>query len=129
MDVLAVSSYPYLAEEVRTADDIHETYYLQLADHFSGEVLLIDTAYTSAPVSNERVVGTEADQDLYVQRLLADADTGGFRGVIWRAAFDPQYASSGAIAVFKNIGLRLGDGTNKRAWNTWEAWSLQPYEP
>lgn len=129
MDVLAVSSYPYLAEEFRSAGDIREQYYLQLGEHFAGEILLVDTAYASAPIAGERVAGTEADQDAFLQRLLQDVEAAGYSGVIWRAAFDPQYAGTGALAVFRSIGLRLGDGTNKQAWNTWETWSLRPYEP
>jgi hypothetical protein len=129
MDVLAISTYPYLAEEFRSANDIREQYYLQLGEHFGGEILLIDAAYTSTPIAGERVAGTEADQDAFLQRLLTDVEEGGFSGVIWRASLDPQYATTGALGVFRGIGLRQGDGTNKRAWNTWETWALRPYEP
>jgi hypothetical protein len=28
--------------------------------------------------------------------------------------------------VFRDIGLRKGDGSNKAAWTTWEIWALRP---
>jgi hypothetical protein len=125
IDVLAVSTYPYLAD-IRTAGDLRPDYYSQLGDHFDGEIIIIESGYASAPVAAERLVGTEADQDVYLQRLLNDAQAFGFSGVIWRAALDPQYAGAGAISVFRDIGLRKGDGSNKAAWTTWEIWALRP---
>lgn len=127
MDVLGISTYPYLAD-LRTADDLRADYYTQLREHWQGEILVVETGYASAPVAGERLVGTEADQDAFLQRLLSDAEKAGFSGVIWRAALDPQYAGAGAIAVFHDIGLRKGDGSNKAAWSTWETWSLRPLE-
>jgi hypothetical protein len=127
MDVLAISTYPYLAD-LRTAGDLRPDYYSQLVERFDGEVLIVETGYASAPVAAERVVGTEADQDAFLQRILNDAQTYGFSGVIWRAALDPQYAGAGTIAVFRDIGLRKGDGTNKAGWTTWETWALRPLQ-
>jgi hypothetical protein len=128
MDVLAFSSYPYLAG-IRTAAELHEDYYSQIAQQgFDGEIMLLDAGYPSAPIAGERISGTEADQDAFLQRILSDAEAAGFSGLVWRAALDPQYANAGQLAVFKSIGLRQGDGTNKQAWNTWETWSLRPYE-
>jgi hypothetical protein len=125
LDLLAISTYPYLAD-IRTAEDLRPDYYSQLSDRFDGEILIVESGYASAPVAAQRLVGNEADQDVFLQRLLNDAQAFGFSGVIWRAALDPQYAGAGAIAVFRDIGLRKGDGSNKAAWTTWETWALRP---
>lgn len=128
MDALAVSTYPYLGG-LRTTQDLRPDYYTQLASQFEGEVLVVDAAYPSAPVDGYPIVGTQDDQDAFLQRLLGDAEAAGFSLVAWRAALDPPAARAGALAVFADIGLRMGDGSNKPAWSTWEAWARRPYTP
>lgn len=128
MDVLAVSSYPYLAD-LRTAQELQEDYYTQLGERFEGEVMLFDVAYPSAPVDGFRVVGTEDDQFAFLERLLNDSEDAGFSTVIWRAALNPTYAQEGSLAAFRDVGLRFGDGSNKLAWGLWEEWARRPYEP
>lgn len=128
MDVLAVSSYPYLAD-LRTAQDLREDYYTQLGERFEGEVMLIDVAYPSSPVDGFRLVGTEDDQLAFLGRLLNDSEDAGFSAVIWRAALNPTYAQEGSLAAFRDVGLRRGDGSNKLAWALWEQWARRPYEP
>jgi hypothetical protein len=125
MDALAISTYPFLAQ-IHSAGDIRPDYYSQLKAHFKGEIFIAETAYTSAPVDGQVVVGTEEDQQAYLVRLLSEAETNGFSMVVWYAALDPAYATSGTSAVFKDIGLRKSDGSNKLAWGTWEEWSRRP---
>jgi len=126
MDVLAVSTYPYLTD-ISTAGDILEHYYNQLTARFAGEVMIVDAAYPSAPLQGYPLVGTEEEQARFVERLLNDAEASGFSAVIWRAALDPSYAREGTLAAFRDIGLRKGDGTNKAAWGLWETWARRPY--
>ncbi len=128
MDVLALSSYPYLAD-LRTARELREDYYTQLGEHFDGEVMIIDSAYPSAAVDGFRLVGTQEDQAEFLQRLLSDSEAAGYSMVIWRAALDPIYAQEGSLAAFRDVGLRRGDGGNKVAWGLWEQWARRPYEP
>lgn len=125
MDVLAISTYPFLGE-ARSAADIRENYYAELKDHWSGEIIISESGYASAPVEGRVTVGTEADQQAYLERLLGDANRLGFSLVVWFAALDPAFASSGATSVFKDIGLRKSDGSNKAAWTTWESWAARP---
>lgn len=125
MDVLAVSSYPYLGG-IRSAADLPKDYFAQLTTHWKGEVLIAETGYASAPVEGEVNLGTEDDQAAYLQRLLSDADANAFSAVIWLAARDPSFATSGTAVVFKDIGLRKGDGSNKLAWTAWEEWARRP---
>jgi len=125
MDVLAISTYPFLGE-ARSAADVRGDYYSQLKTHWDGEIIISETGYASAPVEGRVTVGTETDQQAYVERLLREANELGFAMVVWFAALDPAFASSGATVVFKDIGLRKSDGSNKLAWATWEEWSRRP---
>jgi len=125
MDVLAISTYPFLGE-ARSAADVRRNYYSQLKDHWDGEIIISETGYPSAPVEGRVTVGTEADQQAYLERLLNDTNELGFELVVWFAALDPAFASSGTTAVFKDIGLRKSDGSNKLAWTLWEEWAQRP---
>jgi hypothetical protein len=125
MDALAISTYPFLAQ-VRSTADIRDDYYSQLKSHWSGEIFVAETAYASAPVDGQVNVGTEEDQQAYVDRILKEAEANGFSMVVWFAALDPAFAGSGSSAAFKDIGLRHSDGSNKLAWGTWEEWARRP---
>jgi hypothetical protein len=125
MDVLAISTYPFLGE-VRMASEVRADYYSQLRQHWDGEIIISETGYPSAPVEGRVIVGTEADQNAYLKRLLSEANSLGFSHVVWFAALDPAFASTGAASVFKDIGLRKSDGSNKLAWATWEEWARRP---
>ena len=125
MDVLAISTYPFLGE-ARGAADVRANYYSQLKERWPGEIIISETGYPSAPVEGRVTVGTEADQQAYVDRLLSESNDLGFSLVVWFAALDPSFASSGTTAVFKDVGLRKSDGSNKLAWSTWEEWARRP---
>lgn len=125
MDVLAVSTYPYLGE-ARSVADIREDYYRQLRNRWSGEILIAETGYPSAPVEGREAVGTEAEQRAYLERLLREAEELRFSGVVWFAALDPAFATTGPAVAFRDIGLRKADGSNKSAWALWEEWARRP---
>jgi len=125
MDALGISTYPFLAG-IRSSADLPADYYSQLKDHYSGEILVAEAGYASAPVEGQVNVGTEEDQQAFVVRLLNDAQANGFSLVVWYAALDPVFATRGAESVFKDIGLRKSDGSNKLAWGTWEEWARRP---
>lgn len=121
MDVLAISTYPFLGD-VRSADELRVDYIAQLKNHFTGEILIAESGYASSPIEGEANVGTEEDQRAYLERLLAEAEANGLSAVIWTAALDPTYASP----PLRSIGLRQSNGSNKLAWETWEAWARRP---
>ncbi len=125
MDALAISTYPFLAD-LRVAADLRPEYYKQLRQRFDGEILISETGYASAPVEGEVTVGTEEDQAAFLQRLLKDAAESRFSTVVWLAALDPAFVAHGATSVFRDIGLRESDGSNKLAWGIWEEWARRP---
>ena len=125
MDALAISTYPFLTD-IRGAADLRAEYYSQLKSHWDGEIFIAEAGYPSAPVDGHVNVGTEEDQQVFLARLLGDAEANGFSMVIWFAALDPSFATSGASNVFRDIGLRRSDGANKLAWGTWEEWARRP---
>ena len=125
MDLLAVSTYPFVTG-LRVAGDLRPDYFAALKKRWDGEVLIAETAYPSSPIEGEAVVGTEEDQALYLNRLLDEAERSGISTVIWLAALDPAFATTGPSAVFRDTGLRKSDGANKLAWSTWEEWARRP---
>ena len=128
MDALAFSSYPYLAG-LRTAADLAPGYYQEMKSHWAGEILIAESGHPSAPVDGQPVFGTEEDQAAFLDRLLSDAEGNGFSMVVWLAARDPAFASSGPAVTFRDIGLRHSDGGNKLGWSLWEQWARRPLRP
>lgn len=128
MDALAISTYPYLSG-IRTAADLRPDYYRQLRERWEGEILIAEAGYASGPVEGQPLVGSEADQAAFLERLLEEAEANGFSLVVYRAVFDPAYVGAGAAAVFRDIGLRRSDGSNKEAWPLWERWARRPLAP
>lgn len=125
MDALAFSTYPYLGG-VKSAADIPANYYAQIKDHWQGSILVTSAGYPSAAVDGQAVVGSEQDQQAYLNRLLGDAQKLGFALVSWELPLDPSYAVTGTDVAYKDIGLRHSDGSNKLAWAVWEQWSRRP---
>ena len=128
MDALAISSYPFLSG-IRTAADLRPDYYSQFRTYWDGEILISETGYPSAPVDGQVNVGTEEDQQAYLSRIMEESNKLGFSMVVWFAALDPAFATTGTASVFKDIGLRKSDGSNKLAWSAWEEWARRPIKP
>ncbi len=128
MDVLAISSYPYLTD-LGSAPELRSDYYTQLTEQFPGKIMIAETAYPSAPSEGSNVIGTEEDQTLYLLRLLEEANANGFVAVVWLAAFNPSFSGTGGTSVLRDVGLRAADGANKVAWAYWEEWVRRPLAP
>lgn len=126
MDALAVSTYPYLGD-LRTASELRPDYYRQLSTRFEGPVIIAESAYPSSPVAGEPTLGTEEDQQAFIQRLLQDAEQERFRLVVYLAANDSSLVG-GASSVLRDVGLRHADGSPKLAWGAWEAFARRPLE-
>jgi hypothetical protein len=128
MDVFAVTSYPYLAG-LKSAGELPPNYFQDLRTHWPGEIVIAETAQPSATVDGQPVFGTQEDQAAYLDRVLGDAEKNKFSMVIWLAARDPAFATSGPGVTFKDTGLRRNDGANKIGWAIWEEWARRPFQP
>ena len=126
MDVLAVSTYPFLGD-ARSAAEIPPGYFSQLRQRYSGEIIISETGYASAPVEGRMNTGTEEDQLAYLRRLLGEAETNQFALVVWVAPFDPAVARGVGASALRDVGLRRSDGSNKLAWDAWEEWARRPF--
>ena len=126
LDVLAISTYPYLSSAIRLVREIPAGYYSQLRDRFAGEILVSEAGYASATIEGHSWVGSEREQEQFLRRLLDDAEANGFGAVVWVAERDPMQSRQGGAAVLNDVGLRFSDGADKIAWAVWEEWALRP---
>ncbi len=126
LDVLAISTYPYLSSAIRLVREIPAGYYSQLRDRFAGEILISEAGYASATIEGHSWVGSEREQEQFLRRLLEDAEANGFGAVVWVAERDPMQSRQGGAAVLNDVGLRFSDGADKIAWAVWEEWALRP---
>ena len=126
IDVLAISTYPYLSSAIRLVREIPADYYSQLRARFAGEILISEAGYASATIEGHSWVGSEREQEQFLRRLLEDAEANGFSAVAWVAERDPTQSRQGGAAVLNDVGLRLSDGADKLAWAVWEEWALRP---
>ena len=126
IDVLAISTYPYLSSTIRLVREIPDDYYSQLRARFAGEILISEAGYASATIEGHSWVGSEREQEQFLRRLLADAEANRFSTVVWVAERDPTQSRQGGAAVLNDVGLRLSDGADKLAWAVWEEWALRP---
>ena len=126
LDVLAISTYPYLSSAIRLVREIPAGYYSQLRDRFAGEILVSEAGYASATIEGHSWVGSEREQEQFLRRLLEDAEANGFGAVVWVAERDPMQSRQGGAAVLNDVGLRFSDGADKIAWAVWEEWALRP---
>jgi hypothetical protein len=126
LDVLAVTTYPYLAG-LRSWTELPDGFWAYLKTRFEGEVIIAGTAASSAPVEGQAGTANEEEQDAYLARALDEAERQGFGVLVWSVPFDPVYARSGALVAFRDSGLRRSDGANKLAWTTWEVWAQRPW--
>ena len=126
IDALAISTYPYLSSSIRLVREIPGDYYSQLRTRFAGEILISEAGYASATIEGHSWVGSEREQEQFLQRLLDDAEANGFSAVVWVAARDPAQSRQGGAAVLNDVGLRLSDGGGKLAWDVWREWARRP---
>jgi hypothetical protein len=127
LDVTAISTYPSFA--FASAGAIPDKYYSQLTAYTSHPIIISETGYASAAGPQGVNNGSEQDQQVYVKRILREAETLDMEAVVWFAAWDPSYSRDTAFGVFQHIGLRNEDNSVKPAWQLWADAARRPYEP
>jgi hypothetical protein len=83
--------------------------------------------YSSAAGAQGMNNGTEQEQEAFVRRALAEAQTLRMPFIIWFAGWDPSYAKDTPFVVFQHIGLLREDSTEKPAWAVWSEAARRPY--
>jgi hypothetical protein len=127
LDVTAISTYPSFA--FTSAAAIPSNYYSQLSAFTDHPIVIAEMGYASAAGPQGLNSGTERDQDAFLKRALADAESLRMPLVVWFAGWDPSYAKDTPLSVFQHIGLRNGDNSVKPAWQTWSEAARRPYAP
>ena len=126
MDVLAISTFPYLTD-IDSTQSLETNYYLSLQQRFPGEIMIFEAAYPSKSVDTYPLIGTEGDQDTFIKKLLNDAEIGSFSTIIWLAPLDPFIANIDDNKIFRDVGLKKKTGEPKEAWHSWATWAKRPY--
>ncbi len=128
LDALAMTTYPFLTS-LASARDLDPNYYSELTNHFDGPIIIAAAGYSSLPIEDASIPGTEEDQLFYVERLRDDAESLGFELVTWLAAIDPPVSPDGVTGNFRGVGLKRPDSSEKPAWAVWAEWARRPREP
>ena len=125
LDILTISTYPSFA--FSSAAAIPQNYYSQLRAFTDRPIAIAEMGYSSEAGASGVNSGTEADQDAFLKRVLADADDLDMPFVIWFAGWDPTFAKDSAYSVFQHIGLLRADNSQKPAWQVWAQAARRPY--
>jgi hypothetical protein len=122
LDVFSVSTYPSFA--FGAVSEMPDDYYTQISAYVDKPVVIAEMGFSSD--AGDITSGSEAEQEAFVRRALADAEAINMRFVIWFAIWDPAYALETAYSPFAHIGLRRGDDTEKPAWTPWSQAARRP---
>lgn len=125
LDLLAFSTYPSFVFD--SAAEIPADYYQQLRTRTDKPLAVAEAGFASGPGIDGVNEGTEEDQRLFLQRLLAEADTLPLSFLVWFEGQDPVYATEAPFAYFQYMGLLRQDGMEKPAWSTWLLAAQRPY--
>lgn len=139
-DLIGISTYPYVIEagEVRgDAEKMPADWFSRLQELAPGKRLaVVETGFNAEPVSygGRTVPGNVRSQDQYVRFLLSEAQRLKFTFVSWWVPRDYDrlwklMASSGvdeAFSSWRDTGLLDGDGKERPALKTWDAWLRLP---
>lgn len=126
LDFLAISTYPSFA--FSSAAAIPDDYYRQLRAFTDKPIAIAEMGYSSAAGEGGLNSGTEAEQSLFVRRILTEAEEMDMAFAVWFAIWDPAFARDTAFAAFQNIGLRREDDGEKPAWRDWAEVAARAYE-
>lgn len=126
LDLLAVSSYPSLIFPF--ASDIPDSYYSRL-ETFQKPIALVPSGYASAPARDGVTFGTLRGQQQFLQRVLREAEAGGWALIVWLTPDDPGFATAPPFDLFARMGLRAAGGAEKPAWGAWAGSAGRPWQP
>lgn len=122
LDLLAVSSFPALA--FSGLEQIPGSYYARLASYTDRPIAIAGMGYPSGP--GGAGAGTEEDQADFLRRVLDNAQQLAMPLVVWFLSQDPAFTGEPPFDRLQHLGLRRQDGTEKPAWQAWEATARRP---
>lgn len=125
IDFVAISTYPSFAFADPAA--IPANYYSQLTAFTDKPIAIAEMGYASSGGQQDANSGTEEQQAAYLERAIEEAQKLSLAFAVWFAIWDPAYAVDTGFAAFQSIGLLRTDGTEKPAWQRWDAAARRPY--
>ncbi len=130
-DAVAVSGYPY-GRLVGDVDALEPGYFTDLADLAPGKIFgIAETCWPAEPIGLPYplyIPASEATQQAYVERILADCDALSASFVCWFFTRDyddfwesdfQYYPDASTIRYWRDCGLYDGDGYSRSALTTW----------
>ena len=125
IDFVAISTYPsfYFSDPAA----IPANYYSQLTAFTDKPIAIAEMGYASSGGQQDANSGTEEQQASYLDRAIEEAQKLPLAFAVWFAIWDPAYAADSGFEAFQSIGLLRTDGTEKPAWERWDAAARRPY--
>jgi hypothetical protein len=133
-DLVSVIALPFLKEAVPSK--IPKDYFQQAASLAPGKPFAVaETAYLAEDLSLYGVerAGKQAWQQEYLKFVLEESAKLGARFVVWMIPrdYDELWNKFGALApeflrIFKNTGLKDGQGHPRKSYETWMQWYRLP---
>lgn len=119
LDLFSISSFPVAIPENLTPALVPDDYYGMVQERVNIPIALSETGWPSSGETPDDPYRSEATQAHFVYRILELTDALDLRMLNWFFLSDPV-EFPGLNPIFSSGGLLEGDGTPKKAFDTWQ---------